>query len=240
MRIAYLRKSTLDANRFIDDLIASARHLSIEARELAEAKLGVPRKGPQREAMLDGMGKGALAAGTLSLLLGTGMGRQIIGSALKLGGLAAVGAIACTACLNWRGQAADATDEPGIPVDQLADRQAAARGELLLQAMVVAAMADGHIDREERLRIEDQLAGWGLERDLERFIATQRQQPAGLADLAARADSIEAAAEIYLVSRLVIDPDDPAEERYLDDLVAAIGLDPALREELDRQAASAG
>ena len=234
------RRSTLDAKKFIDDLIASATRLSDQGRNLAEEKLGIPQQGEQRDAMLDGMGKGALAAGALAILLGTGVGRRITGSALKLGGLAAVGAVAYKAYRHWQEQQAGAVDEPGTPVGELTAPGARDRSELLLQAVVVAAMADGHIDGDERFRIERQLAELGLEQGLEQFIAEQLQNPPGAADLAVRADSPEAAAEIYLVSRLVIDPDNDAERRYLDELVAALGLDPALREELERHAAAAG
>ena len=230
----------MDAKNFIDDLIASAKRLSDQGRDLAEDRLGIPQQGEQRDAMLDGMGKGALAAGALAILLGTGVGRRITGSALKLGGLAAVGTVAYKAYRHWQAQQAGAVDEPGTPVGELAAPGARDRSELLLQAVVVAAMADGHIDGDERIRIERQLAELGLERDLERFIADQLQNPPSAAGLAARADSAEAAAEVYLVSRLVIDLENDAEKRYLDELVAALGLDPALRAELERHAAIAG
>ena len=230
----------MDAKNFIDDLIASARRLSNQGRDLAEDRLGIPQQGEQRDAMLDGMGKGALAAGALAILLGTGVGRRVTGSALKLGGLAAVGAVAYKAYQNWQAQQGGPAGDPGTPVGELTTGEAQARSELLLQAMVVAAMADGHIDAGERAQIERQLAELGLERDIEQFIADQLQDPPRVADLAAKADSAETAAEIYLVSRLVIDPDNAAERGYLDELVAALGIDPALRAELERQASAAG
>ena len=44
--------------------------------------------------MFSGLGKGALMAGGLAALLGTGAGRRLTGGTLKLGGLAAIGGLA--------------------------------------------------------------------------------------------------------------------------------------------------
>ncbi len=74
-QIAYQGRSTLNAKTFIDDPIASAKRLLDHGRELAEDKLGVPQQGERRDAMLEGMGKEALAAGALAILMGTGVGR---------------------------------------------------------------------------------------------------------------------------------------------------------------------
>lgn len=228
----------MDAKTFIDDLLASAKRLSGQGRAMAEDKLGIPAQGERRDAMLDGMGKGALAAGALAILLGTGTGRRITGSALKLGGLAAVGAVAYKAYRDWQSQQAGGSTA-ATPVDQLAAPAAQARSRVLLQAMVVAAMADGHIDDSEHARIAQRLDELGLQDDLEKFITDTLASPPTVESLAAHADSAETAAEIYLVSRLVIDLDDPAERRYLDALVAALDMPPALRATLDRELASA-
>lgn len=230
----------MDAKSFIDQMIESAKRLSTQGREIAEDKLDMPAEGEQRDAMLDGMGKGALAAGALALLLGTGTGRRLTGSALKLGGLAAVGAVAYKAYQNWQGQqSTDWTTKAGTPVGDLPDQLAQARSEILLEAMILAAMADGHITPSERARIQQQLQALGLEHDIEAFIRQHVGNPSDVQQLATRADSPEAAAEIYLVTRLIIDTANTAEKRYLDKLVGALGLDPGLVAELDRQAQSA-
>ncbi|MCB1802551.1 MAG: tellurite resistance TerB family protein [Gammaproteobacteria bacterium] len=225
----------MDAKAFIDDLITSARKLSTQGRNLAEDKLGVPAQGSERDAMLDGMGKGALAAGALAILLGTGVGRRVAGSAIKLGGLAAVGAVAYKAYQNWQSNNPQAGGA-AVPVDTLDAAPLQARSELLLEAMIAAAMADGHVDADERARIGQQLAELGLEQDVERFIATRVSHVPSTGELAAKADSIETAAEVYLVTRLLIDDGNPRERAYLEELVSALGLDPAMREELERQA----
>ncbi|MDJ0738772.1 MAG: tellurite resistance TerB family protein [Gammaproteobacteria bacterium] len=225
----------MDAKTFIDDLLASAKRLSTQGRSLAEDKLGVPAAGERRDAMLDGMGKGALAAGALALLLGTGSGRRLTGSALKLGGLAAVGALAYKAYQNWQGGSGAG---PGTPVGELDGAEVEARSRLLLDAMILAAMADGHIDDAERQRIIGQLGELGLDDDAEALIRERLTQPLDVTTLAARADSAEAAAEIYVVSRQVIDRANAAEQHHLDALVAALQLDAELVAELERQLAA--
>ena len=235
----------MDAKAFIDQMLESAKRLSTQGRGLAEEKLGVPVEGEKRDAMLDGMGKGALAAGALALLLGTGAGRRLTGSALKLGGLAAVGAVAYKAYQNWQGQSsgdplASSDTVPGTPVGELDDAQAQVRSEILLEAMILAAMADGHVTASERVRIEQQLQTLGLERDIEAFIRAHMDKPVDLHEFAAKADSPETAAEIYLVTRLIIDTANTAEKRYLDTLISALQLDPGLVAELDRQAQAGG
>lgn len=222
----------MDTKGFIDDMLRSAKTLSTKGRGMAEERLGIPDEGNQRDAMLDGLGKGALAGGALALLLGTGIGRRLTGSAIKLGGLAAVGAVAYKAYQHWQG---DQAGDPGTPIGELPPSPAETRSETLLEAMIVAALADGHVDAAERAHVEQKLRELGLERDIEGFIQDHVARPRSLTDLAAKADSPEAAAEIYLVSRLVIDTGNPSERQYLDQLSDVLALDPGLRTELDHQ-----
>ena len=158
------------------------------------------------------------------LLMGTVWAVHLVGSALKLGGLAAVAGLAYKAYQNWRAGSGAGTEPMPTPVDQLSAVPAEARSQLLLEAMIMAANADGHIDASERVKIEKQVDQLGLEHDMNTFIHRHLAQPAGVSELAARVDSVETAAEVYLVSRLIIDTAATAERRYLDALVAALGL----------------
>ena len=54
-------------------------------------------------------------------------------------------------------------------------------------------------------------------------------------DVAKTAQSPEQGAELYLASRLAIDPDHPAEKAYLEALAARLKLPPELVAHLDRQ-----
>lgn len=228
----------MDARTFIDDMYASAKKLTTQGRDMAEQQLGIPASGDSRDAMLDGMGKGALAAGALALLLGTGAGRRLTGSALKLGGLAAVGAVAYKAYQNWQAQQDSIPAGDATPVGELPNAQAQARSAVLLEAMVLAARADGHIDAQERVRIEQQLRQLGLDGDIEGLIPDALAEPLDVVALASKVDSTEAAAEVYLVSRLIMDPGNDAEWAHLDALASALQLDPALRDQLEGEVES--
>ena len=176
------------------------------------------------------MGKGALAAGALALLLGTGGGRKLTGSALKLGSLAALGGLAYKAYNNWQaGQSmtpADATDPGSMPIDQVFGPGADQRSLRLIRAMIEAAKSDGHIDALERSRIEKKIAELGLDTDIVSLIKERLDKPLDAQSVAAGVASLEEAAEIYLVSRMVIDVDNRAERAYLDDLARALELAP--------------
>ena len=70
-----------------------------------------------------------LAAGALvAVLLGTGTGRAVTGTALKLGGIAAIGGLAYKAYQNY--QNGDKPADPAAPQDQ-PELAAAARGHQL-------------------------------------------------------------------------------------------------------------
>ena len=92
----------MDTKSFLDDLLKTGKEYASKGREVAEEKLKMPKKGEQDyDATIDGMKKGAIAVGVLALLLGTGAGRRVTGSALKIGSLAAIGGIGWKAYQNW-------------------------------------------------------------------------------------------------------------------------------------------
>ena len=224
----------MDFRSLVDLLLQSGQELAQKGRAMAEQKLELPPEGPEREAMLNSLGKGAAAGGILALLLGTSLGRKITGPALKLGTLAAVGAVAYQALQKWRGQAGGA----GSSVDQLSGPAAAARSLALLKAMVAAAKADGHIDDAERSRIEGQLGTLELDPDTVAFFREELAKPLDLKDIAAGADSPAAAAEIYLTSLLMIDDESKPERAYLDNLAKDLKLTPELVVAIESQAKS--
>jgi uncharacterized membrane protein YebE (DUF533 family) len=224
----------METQAFLDQLLQAGRDWASQGKTLAEQGLGIPEAGPERDATLSAMGKGAMGAGALALLLGTGTGRKITGGALKVGGLAALGGLAYQAYRHWQGGGAEPA-EIGAPVDQLSGAEAEQRSLTLLKAMVAAAKADGHIDAAERQRIHEGFRRLELEERMVALIDTELSAPVDPAAVARGADSPEAAAEIYLASRLVIDPDHPSEQRYLKDLAQHLKLDPGLVSELETQ-----
>jgi uncharacterized membrane protein YebE (DUF533 family) len=93
----------MDARSILDNLLKTGQQLVEQGKDLAEDKIGVPVDDAARKSMIEGAKKGAIGAGVLALLLGTGAGRKVTGAALKMGSVAAVGGLAYIAFQNWLG-----------------------------------------------------------------------------------------------------------------------------------------
>ncbi len=201
---------------------------------------------------LSGAGGGALAGGLAALLLGSKTGREIGGQALKLGGMAAVGALAYKAYNDWQAgkQAAPAAQAPQQPVPMQpapsgtpfnpsteAGQQTLARH--LLRAMIAAAKADGHVDAQEQARIFAEMDKLPLGADDKAFVMDELRAKLDVDAVAGAAATPEEAAEIYAASLLAIDVDNAAERGYLAMLAARLKLDDALVAHLHGSVASA-
>jgi uncharacterized membrane protein YebE (DUF533 family) len=189
---------------------------------------------------LGGVGGGALAGGLAGILLGSKQGRKLGGTALQLGGMAVVGALAYHAYRNWQAgnspqtaaQGAgsvpmlppprDTPFNPGLETDQQT------LGRNLLRAMIAAAKADGHIDAEEQSNIFAQMDKLPLDADDKAFVMDELRRPLDVDAVAAGARSPEEAAEIYAASLLAIDVNNAAERGYLALLAARLRLDDKL------------
>jgi uncharacterized membrane protein YebE (DUF533 family) len=185
------------------------------------------------------LGKGAIAGGLLGILLTQG-GRRMLGTGVKVGGMAAIGALAYKAYEDWKagqgGSDAAALPPPGSgfdPEGEAGDRLAVS----LLQAMIAAAKADGHVTPDERARIDGQLANLGLEDEAAALISAELDAPLDVDRIAALAGSEAEATQIYAVSLLAIDPDNEEEKAYLAALATRLKLAPALVDSLHAQAA---
>lgn len=201
---------------------------------------------------LSGAGGGALAGGLAALLLGSKTGRKIGGEALKLGGMAAVGALAYKAYNDWQAgkQAAPVTEAPRAPFPMLpapsgtpfnpsteAGQQTLARH--LLRAMIAAAKADGHVDAQEQARIFAEMDKLPLGADDKAFVMDELRAKLDVDAVAGAAATPEEAAEIYAASLLAIDVDNAAERGYLGMLAARLKLDDGLVAHLHGSVASA-
>ncbi len=199
-----------------------------------------------------GLAGGALAGGAVALLLGNKKARKLGGKALTYGGIAALGGLAYLAYRNYKsGQTStpqsastDLRSIPAPPPDSGFDPAAtdARGGDLrlgLIQAMISAAKADGHIDAAEHGAISDQINALDLAPDEKAFLFDAMQAESDPLIIAGLAKNEAQSAELYLASILTIDPDTPEEQRYLDRLGDALRLPDALRTELARHAAAA-
>jgi uncharacterized membrane protein YebE (DUF533 family) len=184
--------------------------------------------------------KGALAGGAVGLLLGNKSARKFAtksaGTALKLGGLAAVAAIGYTAWQRQRGQGGAMLDQPpadsGFALPATAESSdALARGVLV--AMIQGAKADGQIDAQEHARIFQQIDALSLPPEAKAFVMDELAAPLDVARIAAYRSTPESAAELYAAALLAMDPDTEAERHFLIRLQGALGLDPDLAQAIE-------
>lgn len=193
-----------------------------------------------------------LATGALvAVLLGTGTGRAVTGSALKVGGLAAIAGLAYKAYQNYQQgtQPAEAAAgrEPELlppPSDTGFHPSDAPQGEtefalVLVRAMIAAARADGHIDAEERARIADRLRLAGVGPEAEAFLVAELERPVDLDALVAAAQTEAQRVELYTASRLAIEPETRAERGYLDLLAGRLNLPDTLVDHVEATVSAA-
>lgn len=188
---------------------------------------------------------GAVAGGLLALLVGTQTGRNVAGSAAKIGTLAALGGLAWKAWqASQAGSAAPAGGPTAAPAPSAAPAplpEAMASDPATTQrlaaatiiAMIQAAKADGHVDEAERAAILSRVGP--VEAAAKAFLETELAQPLDLERVASLATTPQEAAHLYAASLLAIDPDQPSEQAYLEALAGRLGLDAGLVAEITRQ-----
>jgi uncharacterized membrane protein YebE (DUF533 family) len=188
---------------------------------------------------------GGLAGGALVGALSSKKGRKLAGTALKWGGIAALGGLAWKAYQTYQqqGMAAPAAGTDAVPTDLQAQAFEAPLGPdngsdglTLLRAMISAAMADGHLSAAERKQIFDRLRELQLPAEERALLFDEMSAPRSVQALAADARDPALAIEVYLASRLVIDRSCPAGQQHLQELRQALRLPPALAESLEQQA----
>ncbi|MFK8112212.1 MAG: tellurite resistance TerB family protein [Rubripirellula sp.] len=224
----------MDARGVLDQLLQSGKQMLEDGRERAEDAIGVPESGENRDSMVSGLGKGAIAGGLLALMLGTKTGRSATGKVVKYGGLAAAAAVAYKAYEAWQTQ--EPEEGSGMSINDLDDDAAQTRGLLLVQAMIAAANADGHIDEKELKTIQGQLSELNLSEESVAMLQSEFAEPLTPVQIADQVDSTAAASEVYLLSSLVIDERNDAERDYLNQLASALRLPMELITRLEAQA----
>ncbi|MCG8361531.1 MAG: tellurite resistance TerB family protein [Kiloniellales bacterium] len=222
-------------------------------------------KGKLANSGLAGVAGGVAAGGVLGLLLGNKKARKSVGKlaggVVGYGGAAALGALAYSAYKNWQsgkqapqvphgGQAGPAVQAPAAaaeppPADSkfLPGAAPASDGKpfelALVMAMIAAANADGHIGPDEQRVIFERVGELPLDAEEKGFVFDALSSPPSLQDIAGLAEGPEQAAELYLASRLAIDPDHPMEQAYLEALANRLSLPADLVAHLESQAAAA-
>lgn len=196
--------------------------------------------------------KSLLGGGAMGMLVGSKRGRSMGGKALKYGAIAGVGMLAWKAwqnsqeaknsgaqSSNGQASAAQGDHKEGERVDVLSGEYQERRSLELLQAMIMAARADGHIDEQEQASITEQIDALGADQEMHNWVEQQLKAPLDAQSLAREADSPQAAREMYLISVAVTDDQNPMERAWLDRLASALNLPKEMTTELERQAKQA-
>lgn len=193
---------------------------------------------------------GGALSGTLTSLMTGKKGKKLAKSALNVGGLAAVGGLAYMAYKRYQQgeppQQSASRFRLGEPLVQTGflppDNDTASQNALglaLMQAIIAAAKADGHIDQEEHQRIFEQLNKLDLDAESKAFLLEELGKPLDVDAIVKLGVTPEVATEIYTASVLAVDIDTPAERAYLQMLAARLNLAPALVEQVHATAAAA-
>ncbi len=109
-------------------------------------------------------------------------------------------------------------------------------GLLLLEAMVFAARADGHIDEEEQAYIRNAVESLFPDREMALVLNDLLQKPIDPQSLAAKVTSPEEAADLYRLSCAAINIDSFMERSYLDGLAQALKINETHKNTLEQEA----
>jgi len=228
--------NSFDASALLEKILRTGKEYVEKGQTLAEEKLDIPEQGEERELMLDGLKKGALASALLLGLLGTSGGRKLTGTAIKIGGLAALGSAAYKGYQNWKETGDVMTSADEEPLHQLNGESAESRGLLLIEAMVAAANADGNIDSQEQQAIKHEILEMHLPGEMAMMLENIIDSPLSAGELAQKVSNQAEASEIYLATRLLIgEKSSLTETLYKDSLVTALGMSSELVSSLESQ-----
>ncbi len=176
------------------------------------------------------LGAGAAAGGLLGLLMGSKKSKKMGKTALKIGGTAALGALAYKVYNDWQNK------QPTQGVEEQFDANDDRHSVIIIKSMIAAAKADGHVDDEEMARIEQALQGFGADDSVRALIQEELNKALEPKTIASLAQTPQQASEIYLASLMVADEQNFMEKAYLDELAKQLQLAPEVITELQRQA----
>ncbi|MCR9307980.1 tellurite resistance TerB family protein [Vibrio diabolicus] len=190
-------------------------------------------KSSSNSSSLKTLGAGAVGGGLIGMLMGSKKSKKMtkkIGSgALKVGGAAALGALAYKVYNDWQAK------QSGQGVHEIFDPDDNKHSVLILKAMIGAAKADGHVDEEEMARIEQALADMGADEHVRQLVQQELNKPLDPAEIANQATSPQQASEIYLASLIVADEQNFMEKAYLQELAKQLQLSPEVTQQLEVQ-----
>ncbi|WP_448108360.1 tellurite resistance TerB family protein [Pseudomonas azerbaijanoccidentalis] len=198
---------------------------------------GASRGGAGGMGGLGGLLGGLLGGGSP---MGGGAPQSRSGGGTNYAALASLGMMAFQAYQAWqRSQASQQQQAPQQAmrtVDMLAGPEVEEHSHAILRALIAAAKADGRFDDAEKQLINAEIARHTDDAQLQQWLDDEVAKPLDPADVAQSATDSGMAAEMYLASVMLVDDQQDAERSYLDELAAALGIDPDLQVHLEQQA----
>lgn len=176
-------------------------------------------------------------AGGLGGALGGG-GAQSRSGGTNYAALASLGMMAYQAYQAWqRSQASAAPQQTPQTANLLAGPEIEEHSHAVLRALIAAAKADGRIDETEKHLISSEIGKHTDDPQLQQWLDAEVAKPLDPNEVAQSANNDPAvAAEMYLASVMLVDDQQDAERNYLDELAAALQIDPELQVHLEQQA----
>ncbi|UDI94982.1 MULTISPECIES: tellurite resistance TerB family protein [unclassified Pseudomonas] len=183
-------------------------------------------------------GLGGLLGGLLGGGGALGGGAQRRSGGTNYAALASLGMMAFQAYQAWqRSQASAAPQQTPQTADLLSGPQVEEHSHAVLRALIAAAKADGRIDESEKHLISSEIGRHTDDPNLQQWLDDEVAKPLNATEVAQAAQNDPAmAAEMYLASVMLVDDQQDAERNYLDELAAALQIDPALQVHLEQQA----
>jgi uncharacterized membrane protein YebE (DUF533 family) len=188
-----------------------------------------------------GGGSGGGLGGALGGALGGG-GTQSRSGGTHYAALASLGMMAFQAYQAWqRSQASAAPQQIPPTANLLAGPEVEEHSHAVLRALIAAAKADGEIDTREQQMINSEISKHTDDPQLQQWFESEIAKPLDANEVAEAANGDPAmAADMYLVSVLLVDDQQDADLNYLDVLAAALQIDPQLQVHLEQQAKGQG
>ncbi|WP_415767239.1 tellurite resistance TerB family protein [Pseudomonas sp. ZB1P45] len=189
-----------------------------------------------------GGGLGGLLGGLLGGGSAMGGSTQTRSTQTRSGGgtnyaaLASLGMMAFQAYQAWQRSQASAPQQAPRTVDLLSGPEVEDHSHAILRALIAAAKADGRIDDAEKQMISTEIGRHTDDPELQQWLDDEVARPLDAADVAQSATDSGMAAEMYLASVMLVDDQQDAERSYLDELAAALSIDPELQVHLEQQA----
>lgn len=183
-------------------------------------------------------GLGGLLGGLLGGGGALGGGTQRRSGGTNYAALASLGMMAFQAYQAWqRSQASAAPQQTPQTADLLSGPQVEEHSHAVLRALIAAAKADGRIDDSEKHLISSEIGKHTDDPNLQQWLDDEVAKPLDPTEVAQAAQNDPAmAAEMYLASVMLVDDQQDAERNYLDELAAALQIDPELQIHLEQQA----